>query len=514
MKKTILIKMCSLLLATGWTNAFAQESPTETPAQRMKLTLVDNKSTFDIDQQLNLYENTLRLTQSNGNYLLTAGMLNQGDNMIVLHRSDDLGGNAEVARVNLSATKITPEETFIDGLDFYGDGSSAPSSNTYITQADLAGISPNWGTSADGQGLVWQTNGCAYIQATDGLTFTIPQGYSNASIKMSILVGPDASGGYWAANVNSAGWSVVARATTGYVSEYVFTGMNSGDVIMLLGANSSSLTYSPDIAWIEFSYVPTSFIPSVDVTSTVSYWDGSNWSSPTAIGQSRSYNPNDTVDLYGLGNIIDSFNESTASNTHPESYSYGMTFDANVEIPSSAGTNFYASADFTACTTSNPASASMTGHNGWNFNACQAYSSSGIISMYIEYYGAIIYTMPASFMGTSVTVTVTSSTGSDGAGILIINNEEYTFTAGSTHSWTVPVTANGVIEFKSNGETYSADIARIMISSGNSGALNAPVQGNNNKTFMSNSRYDKLNVAKPIANSQKERITNVTLNDK
>ena len=476
MKKAILIKMCSLLLAIGWTNAFAQESPTETPAQRLKLALVDNKSYFNIDQQKNEYENILQLNQPDGTNKLTAGMLNEGNNIISIFRQGDTETQAtECARINLNAVKTMPQYTFIDGLDFYGDGTSLPSSNTSITNAMLAQISTNWGTSADGNGLTLQTNGCAYIHATDGLTFTVPAGYSNAVIEMLIMVGPDAAYGDFAFQVNSDGWYIgSAGAETGYVSTEVFSGINSGDVISILGANSaqSQLTYSPDIAWIEVIALPDSYIPTIEVTPTVSYNNGEQWSEATSLGNATTYVPNDNINLGDLTNITDQFSVGTEDNEHPNSYSYNATLDANVQWPESgASTNLYASVDFSTQT--------VTGDGTWAMNESDIYiiDNDNHLAAVIDYWGDILFTVPPTFTGNQVTVTVTSCPGTIGERDLYVNGVQHTFTSSSTYTWTVDVAANGTIEFKAPADRYSVGITSIVISSGNRSSLNAAQNG-------------------------------------
>ena len=498
--------MFAMLCTSGW--AFAQTSP----AERINLTLVDNLSTYTTAGERNNYVNSLRINQPEGSNKLTAGMLNDGDNNIVFHRIDNLDNDTEFARVNLYAEVTVEESEVIDGLSF---SSNPPSSQTTITQSMLP---DNWGTN--NSNLIWQTNGYAYISGQGGLTYTIPAGYSNATIMFYIINGSDVRGGYWAYNLNDEGWSVAATASAGYGSTIVIGGLSSGDVISFYGVTVSNSSYylysSPDIDGIYVLTMPDSYLPTIEVTPTVSYWDGNNWSEPTAIGQSQSYEPNDTVNLYSLGAIIDQFYAETEQNNHSSYYNYKVTFGGNIDLPASGATglDFYSSADFSGCTTSDPSSATMTGYDGWTFNESYAYSSSGIISVYIQYYGDIIFTMPGNFMGNSVNVTVTSSTGSDGAGDLYVNGVLHTFTAGSTYTWTVPVSANGTIEFKSDGETYSVDISRIVISSGNGSALNAPVHAG---MSLNNGLNTKLGLKKtapmPVNESTKERINNVKIND-
>lgn len=496
--------MFAMLCSSGWT--FAQTSP----AERLSLTLEDNRSTYTTAGERNNYVNTLRLNQPSGDNKLTAGMLNDGENYIVFHRIDDLGNDTEFARINLSAEITANELEVIDGISF---SSNPPSSQTTITQAMLP---DNWGTND--ANLIWQTNGYAYVSGSGGLTYTVPAGYSNATIMFYITVGSNARGGYWAYNLNGEGWSVGATASAGYGSTIVVGGMNSGDVISFYGATRGTSGYStsqsPDIDGMYVITLPESYLPTIDVTPTVSYWDGTNWSAPTVVGQNQTYAPNDAVDLYGLGLIRDEFYAETDQNNHSAYYNYKVTFDGNIDLPtgSSTGLDFYSSADFSACTTSNPASATMVGYNGWTFNESYAYSSNSIISVYIQYYGDIIFTMPSNFMGNSVSVTVTSSTGEDGAGILYVNDVLHTFTAGETYTWTVPVNANGTIEFKSDGQTYSVDISRIVISSGNGSALNAPQNTSTSQTDKLSAKQGLKKFA-PIGESQKERINNVEIND-
>ena len=120
---------CSLLLMTGWANALAQAAPTTSPVQRLNLELVNNQSTFVIDEEngnRNEYTNTFRLSQPT-DYKLTAGMLKQGDNFITLSRQgikdgETIGDPTDFARINLNATITTPKTEIIDMLDFYQDG--------------------------------------------------------------------------------------------------------------------------------------------------------------------------------------------------------------------------------------------------------------------------------------------------------------------------------------------------------------------------------------------------------
>ena len=512
MSRLFYLFTCSLLLATGWANALAQGTPAVSPAQRLKLNLVDNVSTFNINDQQNEYVNTLSISQPTDNKF-TAGMLNEGDNYITFTRQGDTETEpTEFARINLNAVKTTPRSSFIDGLDFYGDGSSLPSSNTYVTNDMLAQISTNWGTSANGQGLTWQTNGCAYVHAIDGLTFTVPAGYNNATIEMMIMVGPDAAYGEFAFQVNSDGWYIGSDAETGYVSTEVFTGINSGDVISILGGNSSEsqVTYSPDIAWIEVIALPSSYIPTVEVNPTISYKNGEDWENVTSIGSITTYLPNDYINLNSLGNVTDQFDVSTESINNPTSYNYNVKCDANVMWPESgASGNFYASVDFTT--------QAVTGDGTWEMNESDIYriDNQNNVAAVIDYWGDILYTMPASFTGNQVTVTVTSCPGAIGARDLYVNGVQHTFTSSSTYAWIVEVAANGTIEFKAPVDRYSVGITSIVISSTNSSSLNASQIGNKTikkKTYRD--IYHQANEPKPLKKGAKQRIYNLVINDK
>lgn len=492
------LMMTALLITVGWIGATAQSGGATSASERIGLKLAEYTSQFDKDNERNHYVNTLRLCQPSGKPSLTAGMLNTGENLITVHRTDSKDGDTAVGSINFSAVKKTPASQVIDLLDFYQDGEGAHTGSTTVTQDMLPA---NWGTN--GSNLIWQASGYAYISGQGGFTYTVPAGYNNVMLQFIIYVGTNARGGYFAYNLNDTEWSVAATATAGGSSSFVVSGVSSGDVISFYGAINQDGYYlndSPDIELIGVLHMPDSYVPTIEVTGN---------------GTTTVYQPNDTVNLYGLGAIVDDFSESTSDNTHPESYSYHATYNANVILPSGSatGTDFSATANFTGCTTSDPASATMTGHNGWSFYSSRAYNSSAGICMYIQYYGAIIYTMPASFMGNSVNVKVTTSTGSDGAGILVVNNEQHTFTAGSSYTWTnVPVTTGGIIEFKTDGQTYSADIVSIEITSGNGSSLNAPrYQGTTAASHAIKGLRPRA--LSPAAESKQERIINVKIND-
>ena len=451
------------------------------PARRIGIRVADNKSVYTTVNERNNYENLLRLHQPQGPYQLTAGMLNEGNNRIVFHRIDDQGIDTAIARINLNAHIVEKKMTLVDMYDFT---TKVPQTETTVTQAMLSG---GWGTN--GTGLIWQTNGSAYVANQGGLTYTVPDGYNNAVLQLIAYIGSSVGGGYFTVNYNDTGWRMAAQVTAGQaVVVKTFTGVNSGDVISIYGGTYNSndqnyyFSYSPDIEIIAIREVPPTYVSTIEVSPTISYNDGGTWSTETSLGSSTIYSPNDTINLYRLGTIQDVFFAETAQNEHSSYYNYSVEYDANITLPfgGATGLDFYASADFTRATSSGPATAAFIGPNNWSFSSTNVYSPSAGTCCYLQSYGSITYTMPRSFMGNSVNITVTSSTGTDGAGDMYVNGIAHTFTAGETYTWTLPVTANGIIEFKGNAigsytNNYSIDFTDIVISSGNGSAMNAPL---------------------------------------
>ena len=498
----------SLLLVAGWNIAHAQSTGSIVQANRIGLSLVDNQSEYTTVGEMNHYSNTLRLCQPAGPYKLTASMLNDGENRISIHRIDTKDGDNEIGSISFQATRHIPTSQTIDLLDFYQDGAGAHTGSTTITQ-DMLPANGNWGT--DGTNLIWQASGYAYVSGQGGLTFTVPEGYDDATLQFIIYVGTNARGGYFIYNHNNAGWRIAATATAGGTSSFVVGGMSSGDVISFYGAQVSNSQYymyqTPDIELIGVVNLPSSYVPTIDVTHD---------------GITTTYQPNDTVDLYSLGTVTDTFSESTADNSHPDKYSYKALYDANVILPSGSATgeDFYASIDFTACTTSNPGSGAITGHNGWEFHGSNALmDDNNNIWAYIQYYGSIIYTLPLTYMGNSVNVTVTAganlvSVNDDNKGILVINNVSHTFNAGETYTWTnVPVTAGGIIEIKTDGTVYSTDLASITIAGGNGSALNAPRQAAAPASGSLMFKGLRPKADQPVEQGMKKCYSNLKIND-
>lgn len=476
-----LIKHLLILVAfvAGVCNVTQARPDEATPARRINIAVADNKSVYTTVNERNNYENLLRLQQPDGLYQLTAGMLNDGDNHIVFHRIDDQGIDTTIARINLNAQIVENKPTIIDSYDFT---EKTPLNETTVTQAMLSG---GWGT--DGENLIWQTNGSAYVAGLGGLTFTMPAGYHNVVIQLIAYVGPNIRGGYFTTNYNNSGWTMAAQVSgKGAYVVKTFTGVNGGDVINIYGGllynGSYYLGQSPDIEYIAVRVLPYSYTPNIKVSPSISYNNDGNWSAATSLGSIVTYSPNDTVRLYALGTVRDVFYASTAQNDHPGYYNYSVAYDANIALPfgGETGLDYYASADFTAAMTSSPTSAEFAGLNKWSFYNANVYTPSAGRCCYLMSYGSIIYTMPRNFMGNTVNVTVTSNTSEDGAGDLYVNGIVHTFTTGETYTWSIPVAANGFIEIKGNAigsftNSYSIDFTRIVITSGNGSSMNAPV---------------------------------------
>jgi len=260
----------------------------------------------------------------------------------------------------------------------------------------------------------------------------------------------------------------------------VITGVNSDDVITIRGAQQSSTgSYayydSPDILAIDIDYVPP-LLPTISVTPSVSYMTDGAWTAQAPVGNAAIYHPNDVIDL-GDCTVTDAFEVSTSLNNHSTHYNYHAQVDANVQWPESgSSTDFYASVDFSKGDGSDLATCEYTGVNNWKNNGFLSYyTPSSLPCAYIRSYAELAYVMPASFMGTTVNVTVTSDSGQDGAGNLVVNGVSHTFVAGESYTWTVDVAAGGYIMFTAlEGDSYTCDISKIVISSGNGSASNAP----------------------------------------
>jgi len=157
--------MPSWLILSCWAIALGQNLPAGNDAtERFKLVLEDNASTFDKNQEKNLYTNTLSLTQPEGSYKFTAGLLSNGDNHIVFHRVDDELNDSPIARINLQAVITQEEYATINSATLYTE--NPPSSAQSIS------LNAPWTAT----GCYLQTNGSTYITQSGSITYTVPAG--------------------------------------------------------------------------------------------------------------------------------------------------------------------------------------------------------------------------------------------------------------------------------------------------------------------------------------------------
>ena len=556
MKMKLTTLLFGLLLAVGWTNAVAQQQPTVSPAQRLTLSVLDYQSVYDIDAEENNYTNSLQLSQPEGPFKLTADLLNEGNNYIVLHRLDNQGGDEECARINLFAELEVPVSGVIGALDFYNDFEST---GTWVTSEELADY-PGWATN--GASLAVQSNGYAYINPSDegyGLTFTVPDKCYAGDITVTVTVGSDIGGGYFTYAVNDE-WTIITTTVTAYQSfSWTIQDVKAGDVIAFCGGrnnNGYQLYYTPDFGSISLSFTPDADAPShLDVTPAISKKVDNDWSAEEALGETVNYASQDLIDLAGLGTIDDEFSVSTSTNSHPDNYSYYATMEANIELPDPTATiivypyddvvlgmntsatvpllginiendvtitttgdftvnpstltadqmnngqdvtvsytgsdshgegtltvttgeltttvnlsyGFYACVNFLNSTQTNVNYAEFTGPNCWEFHNVSMYNGQGSNYNYLAYFqagGSIVYTLPESFLGTSVEVTILSGTsGDDSTGDLSVNGVAHTFASeNSSYTWTINNVGPGsTITITGPSDGLSLDIAKVEI---------------------------------------------------
>ena len=445
--------LCSLLLAAGWTSSMAQQAPTDSPSQRFALTVVDYQSVYDINSQTNTYTNTLRLDQPTSDNKFTAGMLKAGDNIITVSRQgikddENDGTPVDVARVNLNAEIVKGEIETLSELTF---------TSTTVNQS---------GWSANGlRSSGWGSSGY-YIRSGNNyhLTYTIPAGYSEVTIIVSI-------GTYTAGNFKINGR--VSSATANQYNNYYFTYMSSGDQIRIQGCNSSGNNAdSPYMESVNI-YVLPSLLPSVNITPFVSYKTGDSWGASTSLASSSPNKPNDFINFDGLNaDVTDTFSESTADNSHANSYSYTATLDANISWSNTdMSGDFYASADYENGN-GTIAGFVLKGPNNWEYQLVGA-QDNGIMCMWLPYYGSILYTMPNTFAGSSVNVVMKADSGTNSGGSILVNGVKHTFSPGETYTWTLPISANGTILFTCDrDENYTLNVSKVEIIGGNGAALN------------------------------------------
>ncbi len=504
MRKVINYMLFSLLLATGWMNALAQGSIAASPVERLKLTLVDNKSTYHIDEQKNYYENTLRLDQPDGTYKLTAGMLNQGNNFIIISRKADTESEAkDVARINLRAVMSGTNITVTPAKSFYSDNEW--SVDEAIGQARTYGPDDVLDLSLELTDI--------FSVLTDDDTHPALYEYT-ASLEANIIlpdpskpviVTPDSDidmGDVSSVNVLVSGYYLTDDATitmtgdfsaspstltadqvnAGYTVVVSYTGSgHSGTGTMTI--TSGSVTRTVNITYRSAPPViiaaPTTVTINAPATSGTFTVRGTDLAGPITINGGTYFNVSPSsisMDDAMAGNVtvtitpksgIYTATTGTITLSSPEAQS--------VTVQVSYTPAFYASIDFSQCTSSDPNSAEIIGHNGWTLTNVTIYQP-GNVCGYLRQNTNFTYRMPNTFTGNRVYVTVTSDTGSDGAGQLSVNNTNHTFTSGSSYTWTITVSAGGTITFAAPRRDYSVDISKVVISETNPNALNAPKQ--------------------------------------
>ena len=455
MKKKTITLLTSLLVSAGWMSALGQETPTVEPLQRLRLTLVDNESDFSPVDMQNTYTNTLRLSQPEGDNKLTAGLLKQGDNYITITRQGNSETQAaEVARVNLQADIVKRESAELSYLQL---------TSTTVNQD---------GWTANGLSSSWSTSGY-YIRSGGSyhLTYTIPAGYDGGFFVLYIYT---YSAGYFKINGTQQ-----SQTTANAWNQYFLTDLGSGDQIKIQGCNSSgSNANSPNIYGIYVYWYPSTLVPSISVTPTLSMKQGENWGTATTLGTTVNYQPNDLLDFDGTHiDIVDQFIASIDGNQLTSSYGYLASLDANIDwTHADMAGDFYASIDFTAGDGESLSTAERVGPDNWDYQLTIYYTPSdpGVHALFLDETSDFIYTMPDNFASNTVNVTVTSITGSYGSGNVVVNGENHNFTAGSSHTWTLPVSANGVVRLQmAENDNYTCGITKVVIQSGN-GTAKAP----------------------------------------
>ena len=454
-KKVCVFLLTGVLSALLWGNAHAQEQLSLAQAQRLQLTLEDNESTFNLGQQVNEYRNVLRLSQSGSDYKLTAGLLSQGDNFITITRQGDTEtAPTELARVNLNANIVKREVEELSELVL---------TSTNVTQS---------GWSANGLKSSWSSGYYIASGNSNYLRYTIPAGYDGGTLILYIYT---YTAGYFKINGTAR-----SKTTAGGWNTYYLTGLNSGSQITIQGCSSDGgNASSPNIYGVDVIWVPATLVPTVNVTPTLSLKNGNSWGAPTSLGSMRAYQPNDYIDVDAMNvSITDAFTASTADNSHPTQYSYMADAPVNIDWTSAdiAG-DYYASIDFTKGDGNSVSTAERVGPDYWNSQLIyyDTPNDAGVHVLILDNTSDFIYTMPSTFAGHTVNVIVNSVSGSWGAGNVVVNGVKKTFTAGSSQTWSVPVSANGTIRFQvASGNNYTCGITKITIQNGNGTAQNAP----------------------------------------
>ena len=491
MQRGLLFILCSVLLSVCCVQALAQAG--YSPDKRLELSLVDNKSTYDIESESNHYINTLRISQPGGPFQLTADMLNAGDNIITIIRTDDMGGSVECIRLNLrtvfnaTMVTITPVATFYrngawtaeqavgnvitclpnqvldlstitldDDFTAPTAGNSHPSQYEYSAQMDANIILPDPSIpviltpdsdidlGAETSAEVWVSG--YYLSQPATLTTTGPFTITPTSLT--------------ADQVNNG--STVTVTFTG--STHSGTGtltISSGRATSTVALNHRSaspvIIATPTTVNISGSAISGTFaVSGSDLAGDITITGDANFTvSPSTITMADAMAGNVTVTVTPKSGITAMTTGSiTLTSPDAEPVTVQVTYDPP----------FYASIDFSKCTSSDATTAEIVGYNGWTLTNVGIYQP-GNVCAYLSRSNSFTYTMPSSFTGNRVYVTVTSDTGSDGAGTLLVNNVSHTFTSGSSYTWTVNASAGGNITFAApSNSSWSVDMSKIVIS--------------------------------------------------
>lgn len=501
MRRILLLIAFSLLLSAGWTYVSASE--TGSPAQRLKLILVDNKSTFVFDDEQNHYVNTLRLNQPEGSYQLTADMLYEGDNIITITRQDDNGGENECIRINLAAVFNASSVTITPTVSHYVDNAWSdwdPLGHTITCQRDevinLSTIEVEddffestaenahpsqyeYSASMDANIVLPDPNIPVIVTPDNDIIMgaetsvdVLVSGYYLTEQATLTVTGP------FAVNPSTLTADEVNNGTTVTIT---FTGSNhsgTGTLTVASGIASRTVNISHRSADPVIIATPTTVnisgtatsgtftVHGTDLEGSITVTGNSNFTvSPTSISMEDAMAGNVTVTITPKSGITTQ-TSGTIMLTSPGAEP--VTVQVNYEPP------FYASIDFSKCTSSDVTTAEIIGYNGWTLTNVRVYHP-GNYCAYLSRNNSFTYTMPSTFTGNTVYVTVTSDTGSDGAGDLIVNNVSHTFTSGSSYTWTVSVSAGGTITFSApSSSNWSVDMSKIAISAVNPAALNSP----------------------------------------
>ena len=493
--------LLSIFLITGW--MFCQAQSTGAPNQRLRLDLVDNKSTFDIDNEQNHYVNKLRLNQSDSPYQLTAGMLNEGDNIVTVKRIDDNGNETECARINLrtvinaSSVVITPDASYyrdnswsdvepvgttitcqfdevidLSSIEFEDDfiestvNNMHPARYEYLASMDANIVLPDpsipviltpdndiiMGAETSVEVLV---NGY-YLTEQATLTITGP-----FAVNPSTLTADEVNNGtmvtisFTGSNHSGTGTLTITSGTT---TQIVNISHRSADPVII--ANPTTVNISGTATNGTFT------VQGFDLDGPITVIGNANFTvSPTSIAMEDAMAGNVTVTITPKSSIF-SLTNGTITLTSPgaESVTVQVTYDPP----------FYASIDFNKCTSSDATTAEIIGYNGWSLTNLTIYNP-GQYCGYLSRGRSITYTMPTTFEGSMVYVTVTNDgTGSSSSGSLLVNDSSHSFSGGSSYTWAVNVSAGGTITFSAPSNNYSCDIAKIVISAVNPATLNKP----------------------------------------